>query len=85
MNLGDAPMPNSQGTAWATALLFAPSTGAQALQEQVVEETPVAFEINGISRDLITKFSRRRQYIKAVADKLASLWKWIEEDAKGRG
>ncbi len=29
-----------------------------------------AFEINGISRETIEKFSRRREYIKAVADKL---------------
>jgi conjugative relaxase-like TrwC/TraI family protein len=29
-----------------------------------------AFEVAGVSRELIQKFSRRRQYIKAVADKL---------------
>ena len=49
MNLGDAPVPGSAGAAPTTALVFADGAPGYPVHEHVVVETPVAFEVGGIS------------------------------------
>jgi FdhD protein len=49
MNLGDTPVPNSAGAAPTAALVLAFAVPAQPVHEHVAVETPVAFEVGGIS------------------------------------